>query len=88
MNTERKDVYSRITSQIVASLEQGVRPRGHSWDASAKANRQAGERGRCSRVLSLGQGALDHRCQYSRRWWVEAVTSTVRSAIPRPSVDS
>jgi antirestriction protein ArdC len=25
-STSRQDVYSRITSQIVASLEQGVRP--------------------------------------------------------------
>jgi len=33
MNTERKDVYSRITSQIVASLEQGVRPWIRSWNA-------------------------------------------------------
>jgi antirestriction protein ArdC len=26
MSTERKDVYSRITSQIVPSLENGIRP--------------------------------------------------------------
>jgi antirestriction protein ArdC len=25
-NTERQDVYTRITSQIISSLEQGVRP--------------------------------------------------------------
>jgi hypothetical protein len=29
-NTSRQDVYSRITSQIVASLEQGVRPLGQT----------------------------------------------------------
>ncbi len=56
-------------------------PRGHAGDASTKANRQAGGRGGCCRVFSLGQGALDHRCQYSRRWRVEAVTNTVRSAM-------
>jgi len=29
-------------------------------------------------ALSLGQVALDHRCQYSRRWWFETVTRAVR----------
>ena len=29
-STNRQDVYSRITSQIVASLEQGVRPLGET----------------------------------------------------------
>src|SRR6266849_10561210 len=37
-----------------------------------------------SRVLSLGQGAVDHRCQYSRRWRLEAVTNTVRRATTCP----
>src|SRR5207302_6375756 len=39
MNTERKDVYSRITSQIVASLEQGVRPWIRAWNAEHAAGR-------------------------------------------------
>jgi len=39
MNTERKDVYSRITSQIVASLEQGVRPWIKPWNAEHAAGR-------------------------------------------------
>ena len=39
MNTERKDVYSRITSQIVASLEQGVRPWIKPWNAEHAAER-------------------------------------------------
>jgi antirestriction protein ArdC len=39
MNTERKDVYSRITSQIVASLEQGVRPWIRPWNAEHAAGR-------------------------------------------------
>jgi 3-oxoacyl-[acyl-carrier protein] reductase len=46
-----------------------------------KANRQAGGRSRCSRVLGFGQGTLDHRCQCSRRWRLEAVTNTVRSTM-------
>ena len=50
-------------------------PRGHSWNAGIEANRQAGRRGRCSRFFSLGQGALDHWCEYSRRWRFEAVTT-------------
>ena len=32
-STSRQDVYSRITSEIVASLEQGVRPWGKPWTA-------------------------------------------------------
>jgi hypothetical protein len=32
--TERKDVYSRITSQIVQYLEKGVRPWARPWNAS------------------------------------------------------
>ena len=39
MNTERKDVYSRITSQIIASLEQGVRPWIKPWNAEHAAGR-------------------------------------------------
>ena len=39
MNTERKDVYSRITSSIVASLEQGVRPWIKPWNAEHAAGR-------------------------------------------------
>ena len=39
MNTERKDVFSRITSQIVASLEQGVRPWIRAWNAEHAAGR-------------------------------------------------
>ncbi len=37
--TERKDVYSRITSQIVESLEQGVRPWIRPWNAEHAAGR-------------------------------------------------
>src|ERR1700693_2688902 len=39
MTTERKDVYTRITSQIVASLEQGVRPWIKPWNAEHAAGR-------------------------------------------------
>jgi len=38
-NTSRQDVYSRITSQIVTSLEQGVRPWVKSWNAEHAAGR-------------------------------------------------
>ena len=31
--TERKDVYSRITAQIVEHLEKGVRPWIRPWNA-------------------------------------------------------
>jgi hypothetical protein len=31
--TERKDVYSRITAQIVEHLEKGVRPWNRPWNA-------------------------------------------------------
>jgi len=38
-NTERQDVYSRITGQIIHSLEQGVRPWIRPWDAEHAAGR-------------------------------------------------
>ena len=38
-STNRHDVYSRITSQIVASLEQGVRPWVKPWNAEHAAGR-------------------------------------------------
>ena len=44
-----------------------------AWNASTEANRQAGRRGRCSRVLGFGQGALDHRCQYPCGRWIKAL---------------
>src|SRR6202795_2702551 len=37
--TERKDVYSRITQQIVESLEKGVRPWIRPWNAEHAAGR-------------------------------------------------
>jgi antirestriction protein ArdC len=37
--TERKDVYSRITAQIVECLEQGVRPWVRPWNAEHAAGR-------------------------------------------------
>jgi antirestriction protein ArdC len=38
-NTNRQDVYSRITSQIIAHLEQGVRPWVRPWNAEHAAGR-------------------------------------------------
>ena len=38
-NTERQDVYARITSQIISSLEQGVRPWIQPWNAEYAAGR-------------------------------------------------
>src|SRR5215831_7653032 len=37
--TERKDVYSRITAQIVEQLEKGVRPWVRPWNAEHAAGR-------------------------------------------------
>jgi len=34
MNTEKQDIYTRITNKIVADLEQGVRPWMKPWNAS------------------------------------------------------
>jgi antirestriction protein ArdC len=39
MNTEKQDVYTRITNKIVADLEQGVRPWMKPWNASNTAGR-------------------------------------------------
>jgi antirestriction protein ArdC len=38
-NTERQDVYTRITSQIISSLEQSVRPWIQPWNAEYSAGR-------------------------------------------------
>jgi len=38
-NTERQDVYTRITGQIISSLEQGVRPWIKPWSAENAAGR-------------------------------------------------
>ena len=38
-NTERQDVYTRVTNQIVAQLEQGVRPWIKPWSADHTADR-------------------------------------------------
>ena len=37
--TERQDVYTRITGQIVADLEKGVRPWVKPWNAEHAAGR-------------------------------------------------
>jgi antirestriction protein ArdC len=39
MNTERQDVYTRITNKIVADLEQGVRTWMKPWNAGNTAGR-------------------------------------------------
>ena len=38
-NSERQDIYTRITGQIVASLEQGVRPWSRPWSGENVATR-------------------------------------------------
>ena len=38
-NTERQDVYTRITGKIISSLEQGVRPWIKPWSAENAAGR-------------------------------------------------
>ncbi len=40
----RSDVYERITGQIVAQLEKGVRPWMKPWDAAHAAERTAAGR--------------------------------------------
>jgi antirestriction protein ArdC len=39
MNTEKQDVYTRVTNKIVADLEQGVRPWMKPWNASNTSGR-------------------------------------------------
>lgn len=38
-NTNRQDIYTRITGQIIASLEKGVRPWVKPWTAEHAAGR-------------------------------------------------
>jgi len=33
-NTNRPDIYSRITDQMIESLEQGVKPWSQPWNAT------------------------------------------------------
>jgi antirestriction protein ArdC len=39
--TEKQDIYSRITNQIVSHLEKGVRPWVRPWNAEHGAGRNA-----------------------------------------------
>lgn len=39
MNTERQDIYTRVTAKIIASLEQGVRPWMRPWSGDNAAAR-------------------------------------------------
>jgi hypothetical protein len=52
-NTERQDVYTRITGQIISSLEQGVRPWSKPWSADNAA-------GRITRPSSIAEKIIDH----------------------------
>lgn len=62
--TARKDVYSRITAQIVGHLEKGVRPWVRPWNAEHAAGRIArplrhnGQPYSGINVLSLWMSAL------------------------------
>jgi antirestriction protein ArdC len=38
-NTEKQDIYSRITDQIISHLEKGVRPWVRPWNAEHEARR-------------------------------------------------
>ena len=38
-NSERQDIYARVTAKIIASLEQGVRPWIKPWNAENTAGR-------------------------------------------------
>ena len=55
--------------------------RGRAGNAGVEATRQT--RGCCrrSRFCGVRCGALDHGCQYSRRWRFEALTDNVRNAM-------
>src|SRR5215470_8538455 len=64
--TERKNVYSRITAQIVEYLEKGVRPWIKPWNAEHAAGRitrplrHNGQPYTGVNVLALWVSALDH----------------------------
>ena len=59
--------------------------RGHAGNAGVEANRQA--RGCCgrSRFCGVRCRALDHGCQYSRRWRFETLTYNMRNAMNNTS---
>ena len=88
MNTERKDVYTRITSQIVASLEQGVRPWVRPWNAQHAAGRiprplrHNGQPYAGINVLALWASALVQN--FSASIWVTYRQATELGARVRP----
>ena len=45
----------------------------HAWNAGIEANRQAGRCCGRSGVPGVRRSALDHWCEYSGRWWIEAL---------------
>src|SRR5579863_7364415 len=63
--TERKDVYSRITAQIVEYLEKGVRPCTRPWNAEHAA-------GRITRPLRFN--SIPYRGINVLMLWSEAMT--------------
>ena len=65
-NTERQDIYTRITGQIISSLEQGVRPWIKPWSAENSAGRilrpvrHNGQSYSGINILMLWAAAIDH----------------------------
>jgi antirestriction protein ArdC len=66
MNTERQDIYTRVTAKIIASLEQGVRPWMRPWsgdNAAARINRPLRHNGTPYsgiNILMLWSASVEH----------------------------
>jgi hypothetical protein len=93
-STSRQDVYSRITSQIVASLEQGgVRPWVKPWNAEHAAGRITqplrfnGQPYSGINILSLWMSAAAQGCREGVRLAALQFLSQYREAIRNIGLD-
>ena len=83
-NTNKQDIYTRITNQIVAALEQGVKPWTQPWNAAHAA-------GHVSRPLRhngqpyAGINVLTLWCSAMQRHYAAPIWMTFKQAVRRAS---
>ena len=67
-NSERQDIYARITDHIVAFLEQGVRPWMKPWNAEHAAGRITPRQENRDRIITIAKlvRKMDPRRQQSK----------------------
>ncbi len=87
MNTERQDIYTRITAKIIASLEQGVRPWMRPWsgdNAAARISRPLRHNGTPYsgiNILMLWSASVEHGFAVAE---LDDIPAGPRTERPRP----